>query len=478
MNGNKIVRNFIWRFLERSGVQITTFITSIILARLLSPEDYGKIAIVTVFITILNIFVDSGFGSALIQKKSADDLDYSSVFFVNMGMCIGLYFFLYCTAPLIAKFYSDSTLISMIRAIGITLVISGVKNVQMAYVSKNMMFKKFFYSTLVGTMASTIIGIYMAYKGYGAWALIVQSVSNNFIDTLILWLTVSWKPKFIFSITRVKNLFSFGWKLLFISLINSIYDNLRSLIIGKRYTASDLAFYSKGSNWPSLLTSNINSAITSVLFPAMSELQENLEGLKVMTRRAISVSSYVISPLLLGLSATGEGMVSLIFGEKWLPCVFFMRIFCISFMIYPIEIANTNVIKALGKGEYVLKIEIVKKVVGLILLGVSIPFGVKWIAISLLLTNITGVILHTYPNYKLLNYGIKNQIEDVWPNFALSIIMAVVVYMIGKIELPMIVVLTVQIITGICIYLLLSIITKNKTFNYCLSYIKIRKENK
>lgn len=250
MKQNKnVISNLIWRFAERCGAQLVTFIVSVVLARILAPEDYGQIALITVFTTIMQVFVDSGLGTALIQKKDADDLDFSSVFYFNFALCLILYAVMFVAAPFIAGFYDDNTLIPIIRVISLTIVISGVKGIQQSYVSRNMLFKKFFYSTLGGTIFSAFIGIALAYAGFGVWAIVAQQLSNTTIDTLILWLTVKWRPKKMFSWRRLKGLLSFGWKMLASALLDTFYNNIRSLVIGKMYSSSGLAYYDQGKNF-------------------------------------------------------------------------------------------------------------------------------------------------------------------------------------------------------------------------------------
>lgn len=292
MNGvesNNVLKNFIWRFAERCGAQLVTFIVSIVLARILAPEDYGKIALITVFTTILQVFVDSGLGTALIQKKNADELDFSSVFYFNFVVCIILYIGMFLAAPFIAQFYNDLSLTPIIRVISLTIIISGVKGIQQSYVSKNMLFKRFFYSTLGGTVFSAALGIGMAWAGAGVWAIVAQQLSNTAIDTLILWITVKWRPKKMFSWKRLKSLLSFGWKMLVSSLLETVYTNIRSLIIGKMYSSSDLAFYNQGDKLPNVIVNNINTSIDSVLLPTLSKEQDDKERVKNMTRRAIKV---------------------------------------------------------------------------------------------------------------------------------------------------------------------------------------------
>ena len=307
----KTVGGFLWRLAERMGAQGVSFVVTIVLARLLLPEDYGTVALITVFITILNVFVDSGLGNALIQKKDADDLDFSSVFFFNIAVALVLYAGMFFAAPLIAKFYDKPELVALTRVISLTMLIASVKNVQQAYVSRNLLFKRFFFATLGGTLFSAGLGIYIAYKGGGAWALVAQSLSNAAIDTLILWITVKWRPKLMFSFGRLKGLWSYGWKLLVSSLIDNGYNQLRTLIIGKVYTNADLGFYNKARNFPQMIITNINSAIDSVLLPSMSKVQDSKETVKSMTRRSMKTSIFVMAPLLIGLAACGKSAISL-----------------------------------------------------------------------------------------------------------------------------------------------------------------------
>ena len=272
---NKVVTlNFFWRFFERCGAQGVSFIVSIVLARLIAPEAYGMIALVTVFTTILQVFVDSGMANALIQKKDADDLDFSTVFYFNIVICILLYSVIFFAAPVIAKFYDQPELIAIVRVLCITVVISGVRNVQQAYVSRTMQFKRFFFSTTGGTIGAAVIGITMAYLGLGVWALVIQQIVNATIGTIILWITVKWRPKKMFSLQRLKVLFAFGWKLLVASLIDRVYNELRSLIIGKMYSSADLAYYNRGNQFPNIIVTNINTSIDSVLLPTMSAEQD------------------------------------------------------------------------------------------------------------------------------------------------------------------------------------------------------------
>lgn len=463
------ITNLLWRFAERCGAQAVSFLVSIVLARLLAPEAYGTIALAMVFINILQVFVDSGMGTALIQKKDADDLDFSSVFYFNLAACLVLYAGLFLAAPSIAQFYGDPALTALVRALSLTVVVSGVRNIQQSYVSRHLLFKRFFFSTIGSTLASAVVGIAMAYAGFGVWALVGQSLSNVVTGTIILWATVPWRPRRMFSWQRLKSLLSFGWKLLVSSLLDTGYNNLRSLIIGKLYSSADLAYYNQGDKLPNLVITNINTSIDSVLLPTMANEQDDPARVRSMTRRAIKTSTYVMAPLMMGLAACAEPLIRLILTEKWLPCVPFLRIFCITYMFYPIHTANLNAIKALGRSDLFLKLEIVKKIVGLTILLCTMWHGVMAMAYSLLLSSVLSQIINTWPNRKLLRYHYLNQLADILPALLLACAMGLAVYCIqflGWGDLPT---LCVQIPVGAALYLAGSALLRLDSFLYLRS---------
>ena len=469
MNSKSTITNLLWRFAERCGAQAVSFLVSIILARLLAPEAYGTIALAMVFINILQVFVDSGLGTALIQKKDADDLDFSSVFYFNIAACLVLYAGLFLAAPSIAQFYGDPALTALVRALSLTVVVSGVRNIQQSYVSRHLLFKRFFFSTIGSTLASAVVGIAMAYAGFGVWALVGQSLSNVVTGTIILWATVPWRPRRMFSWQRLKGLLSFGWKLLVSSLLDTGYNNLRSLIIGKLYSSADLAYYNQGDKLPNLVITNINTSIDSVLLPTMANEQDDPARVRSMTRRAIKTSTYVMAPLMMGLAACAEPLIRLILTEKWLPCVPYLRIFCITSMFYPIHTANLNAIKALGRSDLFLKLEIVKKAVGLTILLCTMWHGVMAMAYSLLLSSVLSQIINTWPNRKLLRYHYLNQLADILPALLLACAMGLAVYCIqflGWGDLPT---LCVQVPVGAALYLAGSALLRLDSFLYLRS---------
>lgn len=469
---SKIFNSFLWRFFERSGAKGVTFIVSLILARILDPVVYGIIAIVMVFTNIMQVFIDSGLGNALIQKKDTDSIDFSSVFYFNLLTCLILYAVMFFVAPFIAAFYEMTELTSVIRVLSLSIVVSGIKNVQQAYVSKNLMFKKFFFATIGGTIVAAVVGVIMAVFGFGVWALVAQFLVNNCIDTLILWILVDWRPTREFSISRLKVLLSYGWKILVSSLIDVIYTDLRSLVIGKIYTSSDLAFFNRGVQVPNIIVTTVNTSLDSVLLPTMSKVQDDIYRVKTMTRRAIKTSAYVLFPLMMGLAGCSIPLVRLVLTDKWLPCVPFLVIFCFAFMFHPIQAANLNAIKAIGRSDVFLKVELWKKIVGIIGLLCTMYISVMVMGYSMIVIAFVGQIISYIPCKKLLDYSLKEQIKDILPSGLLSIFMGAVVYFVQLLSLPDIITLSIQIVVGVFFYIAGSKILKIDSYEYLLGLIK------
>lgn len=472
IDNRKVVSSFIWRFLERSGAQIVQLIVSIVLARILAPTVYGTVALVNVFLDILNVLLNCNLGTALVQKKNADDVDFSTVFYAQIVMSFFLYLILFLVSPLVADFYSTPEMSSMLRVAGLVLIISSIRNIQNSYVSTTMQFKLFFIATSIGTVISAFVGIGMALAGFGAWALIGQNLSNNLIDTIVLWVTVKWRPIKAFSLKRLKGLFSFSWKLIVSALLERVYSSLSSLIIGKKYSSADLAQYNRGQSWPVAITDNINASIDSVLLPTMASAQDSVETVKKMTRRSIKTSTYLMAPLMMGLAFVGTPLVRLVLTEKWLPCVPYQAIFCITYMFYPINTANLNAIKALGRSDIFLKLQIIKTIVGLIVLIITSQISIMAMCLGVLFTGFANQIINTWPNKKLMNYGYIEQIKDIVPGIIMAVVMGLCIYPIQWIGLPDIFTLAIQVTVGAAIYIGISVLFKVEAFTYLLGMLK------
>lgn len=472
MMGKSTFNNFLWRFLERCGAQIVTLIVSIVLARLLDPEVYGTVAIVTVIITLMQVFVDSGLGTSLIQKKDSDDLDFSSVFYFKVALCTIIYAALFFASPLIADFYGDMNLVWVIRVLGITILISSLKNVEQAYVSRNLLFKKFFFSTIIGTIISAMVGILMAVYGMGIWSLVAQTLTNNIVDTIVLWFTVGWRPIRKFSFDRLKKLASFGWKILVIGLMDNLYEGMRQLIIGKKYSSADLAFYNKGKQFPSLIVTNLSTAFDSVLLPTMSNAQDNILEVKKLVRKSISISSYALMPLMFGMAAVAYPFISVLLTEKWIESAFFIQVFAFSFAFYSINSAFKNGINAIGKSNVLLVTEVIKKSIGFGLIVATMFLSVRWMAISFLVSSILNIVINFYPCKKYFGYLYLEQLKDILSNLVCSLIMFVCIYPLSFINVNEWLKLIIIVPLGASIYFLLGRIFKLEGFYYYAGILK------
>lgn len=470
---SQVIQGVFWKFTERIAAQLVSLIVSIILARLLSPSEYGVISLVMVFITIANVFVNSGFGQALIQKKNADNLDFSSVFYISLVFTSFIYIVLFFLAIPIANFYDMPILKPILRTLGISVPIMGINSVQQAYVARKMEFKLFFYATFIGTLISAIIGIVLAYKGFGVWALVVQTLANNIIGTIILQMTIKWKLTREFSLKRIRSLFDYGWKLLLQSLILQLYASLRSLLIGKFYSTEDLSFYVKGNQFPELISSNIDTGINTALFPIMSQVQDSIECIKNMARKTTDFVSYVMSPILIGFMVIAEPFISFLLTDKWLPCVPYLRICCVVLLFRAPQTAILQAIKAVGRSDSILKIDIPIRIFALVVLYISLKYSILIFALSEILVTIFGTTLYIIISKKIINYNVFELCKDFTINVFLASIMGVAVWRIGLIiNLQPVSLMIFQIFIGIIIYIMLSIVTKVNGFLEAKSIIK------
>ncbi len=466
---NKVLSGLIWKFGERISAQVVTFVVSVILARLLPTEAYGLITLVTIFITFANCVVTNGFGSSLIQKKDATNTDFSTVLYFQLFASTVIYIILFVTAPLIASFFGEGyeLLAPVLRVLGLRIPLTAINNVQQSYVSKKMIFRKFFFSTIIGTIISAVVGIWMAYEGYGVWALVAQYLTNTIVGTIVLAITIKWKPELKFSIASLKELFKYGWKILIASIIGEIYNELRTLIIGKLYTSNDLAFFDKGKQIPNIIVTNINTTISNVLFPAISNAQNNITDVRNMMRRSIKTTAYIMCPLMFGLAVVAEPVISLLLTDKWLPCVPYLQIYCITYCFEPIQTSNLQAIKALGRSDIVLRLEIIKKGSSILILFAVMNFGVDAIAYSLYLTTLIASIANTMPNKKLIDYSYRALFVDMSAGIVISAIMAAVVYAVGMLlNLGTLTELIIQVATGGIVYFAVSAIFKVEAFTY------------
>lgn len=467
----KVVNGLVWKFAERLSSQGVTFIVSVVLARLLSPAEYGVIAIMNIFILIANVFVIGGLNTSLIQKKDADNLDFSTVFYCSLVMSFIVYGVVFGCAPLIADYYKMPELTLLTRVFALSLFVNSYQSVQQAYVSRHMVFKKNFYATFVGTLLSGVIGIVLAYQGFGVWALVIQHLASVVLNTLTLCLIVDWKPEFLFSWERAKSLLDFGIKILGSSLVNTIYKEIRQLLIGLYYTPSDLALFNRGAHLPNLITSNIDNTLRSVLFPAMSNNNDDKHKVKQMLRRAILNSSYVTYFGLTLLAVASKPLIHLLLTDKWIACVPYMQIMCVTYMVMTVSVSNIQALKAIGKSGEVLKLELIKKPVFLIFVFAALPFGVNAIAYTAILNAIYALWTNMGPTAKYLDYSKYEQLKDLLPGFGLALLLAIVVWPISLLPLNAFVIIAIQIIIAIIVYITASVVFKIEAFYYCKSIV-------
>ncbi len=472
INRKTVSSNLMWRFLERFGAYIVSFVISVVLARILDPDTYGVVALMTVVIAFLDVFVTGGFANSLIHDKNATDKDFNTILIFNTIFSLALYVALFFTSPLIAAYYEKPILTWLIRVAGISLLINGIKNLQYAYVAKKLQFKKFFFATLGGTIASGIIGIIMAIRGFGAWALVVQGVANHFIDSMILWFVIKWKPKFQFSFKLFKKHFSFGWKILVYKIIYNISNSVRQLAIGKKYTESDLAFYNRGKTYPNMIGQNVYNSVNSVMYPVLAKTQDDYKRFNEILAKALKINMFVMLPICVGMFCVAEPFIFLLLGTKWLPCVPYIRIFCIVILFNSVEAIISNGPMALGKSTASMILGIIECLISIGLLIVAIPFGVMMIGYSMILSSfINCVIYYIYLKY-LSGFKVMKSLLDSFDSLITTVLMGVLVYSITRFQLPVYVIFPIQVVVGIVAYYFLNKFFDNKALPYCLSLVK------
>ena len=469
-----ILSGLFWKMMERGGSQGAQFLVQIALARLLLPADYGVLAIVTVFTVLAGVFVQSGFHSALIQRRDVEDLDYSSVFWFSLAVAGILYIILYFSAPAIAAFNRDPLISPVLRGLALILFFGALRSVHTARVTRRMQFKKLFYSTVSATIISGVVGVTLAYLGLGVWALVVQQLVSGVVMTAVLWRMEPWRPRWMFSWTRLGGILSYSWKLLASSLINNLYTDLRILVIGRMYPLAILGYYNRGRQFPQLIAGNIDQSIQTVMFPALSQLQDDRSRMRALVRRSIVTSSFLIFPLMMGLAVVAEPLVVLLITDRWLPSVPFLRIFCGIYALQPIHAANLQAINAMGRSDIFLKLEVVKKSIGLGILAFSLQFGVYGIALGGLASGILFTLINAYPNRTLLDYPYLDQIRDILPSLLLSLIMGAAVWALTLLPLGVVPLLVLQIVAGSILYFGMAALFRLECFSYAVQLIRNR----
>ncbi len=463
-----------WTYMERIMAQSVSLIVSIVLARLLEPKHFGIIAIVTILIAFSDVFVRGGFGNALVQKKDADELDFNSIFYLSFTLAWLFYAVLYFVAPFIADFYEMHQLTAVIRIMAFRLPLAGINTIQQAYIQRYMQFKKFFFATVGGTVVSAVVGIAMAYLGFGIWALVAQYLTNTIINTIVLFCIDGWRPQLMFSLAKVKQLFGFAFNVLLTQFFFTLESNIRDLIIGKQFGSSDLAFFNSGKKFPNILVSNLNSSIAKVLLPAFSEYQDDRERICHMLERYIGISFFVLSPLLIGLMVVSRPLVSVLLTDKWLDSVPFMQIYCIVYLTRPFESSCHQAILAIGDSKTVLRIIIILNIISLIgvLFAVFYFENVLLIAWISLLTALISTGFFMRQISKAFKFRVIDQFKPMFPALSLSVAMGLIVYAVQYIGLNNTLTIVIQVSLGVTVYIVGAMIFRIDSLQYLLGLVK------
>lgn len=472
---NQTVSAFFWKLMERFGVQGAQFVLQIVLARLLDPDHYGVLAIMMVFVSLANVFIQTGFNTALIQGKDVDDDDYSSVFWVSLFIAGAIYGLIFIAAPWIGMFYNMPDLVNPLRVIALMLFPGAFNSIQLAKASRELNFKKIFVSNLGGIAVAGIVGIVIALQGGGLWALVAQSMTNVFTACLVMLFTVNWRPRFVLKFNRVKVLFAFGWKLLVAALIDTLYKDLQGLVVGKKYNSATLGFYHKGKQFPQFIIGAINGTVQSVMLPVMAKHQDSSDEVRSITRQTLQLGTYLIFPMMAGLAAISTQLVGLLLTDKWLPCVPYLQIYCFSYAFWPVHTSNLQAINALGRSDLFLKLEIIKKSYGLLAIIIAVVCFDSPIAIAAtgIVTAFLGMFVNAWPNKKLLNYSFFDQMKDIFPSLLLSLIMFAGLVFLGRIiTLPLILEIIILVVIGVVFYITMSVVFRLQTFTTMLNIVK------
>ena len=450
---DKTVKGVGWSAVDNVAQYAVSFIVSIVLARLLSPDDYGLIGIVTIFTLVSQALINAGFTSALIRKKDATDDDYNTVFIVNLGMSLLLYAIIFIASPAIAKFFNRQELISLVRVTSLGMVVGALAIVQQTILTKRIDFKSQTIITLTASIISGVIGIVMAFLGFGVWALVAQQLSLQAIKTIGLWIVNKWIPNLRFSIISFKELFGFGWKMMVSGLLDTIWKELYQVVVGKFYSPATLGQYTRSKQFSQLFSSNLTSVIQRVTYPVLSNIQDEKERMVSAYRRIIKITMFITAISMFFLGAISEPLLYCLIGPKWHDAAIYLPLICISGSLYPLHAINLNMLQVQGRSDLFLGLEIAKKIIGLIPLAVCIFVGVLPMLYVNLGTSIICYFLNSYFPGKLLGYSSWMQLRDIAPSYSLAILIAFMVYFLKYLPLSFWVILPIQIIIGATVFL-------------------------
>ena len=480
-SNKKVATGFLWNLGERILIQLIAFIVGLILARKLGPETFGLVATVSVIITLLTVATNLYMGTYLMRKKEIDSLDMNTAFYFNLFVNTLIYIVLFFTAPIIANFYGYVELTALLRVMGISVLVSSFMSMKLVVIVRHYDYKRLFFISLIGTLFAGIVGIILAFTGFGPWALVAEHSLDCIIDTIIMWIVVKWTPKLEFSFKRLKEMFKYGFPLWMFGIADSLSTRLQQLIIGKKYTSSDLAFYNRGESFPSIIEANSTSALNNVLLTKVSEDQDDLKKVKEILRKITKIALYVSIPAMLGLASVADTTIQLLLGNEWLPSVMFMEIFCLSFAFKPTETTSDIALKSVGKTQHYFIFGLIKKSLFIIAVICSVPFGVKAIAIGFLIASVAATFISLIANKVCFSLSIFTQISDILLPLLASFIMWIFVSKVGVLlaATPLIIKLVIQITSGILAYSLPLLLLDPNSVLYFKSMVGsfIRKNN-
>lgn len=446
----KAIKGISWSFIDNIASSGITFLVGIVLARLLTPQEFGILGMIAVFIAVSNSIVDSGFSSALIRKVDIKNIDYNTVFYFNMALGIALYILLYFIAPLISDFFNEPILVEVTRVMGLILIINSFGIVQRTLLVKEVDFKTQTKISLIASITSGIVGIAMAIAGYGVWSLVAQQIVRQLLNSIFLWFFNTWRPVFEFSIQSFKELFGFGSKLLVSGLIDTLYSNIYYVVIGKYFSANELGLYTRANQFSLFIASNLTSIVQKVSYPLLCNIQNenNNELLKETYQRIIKATMLVSFTCLLGLAALAKPLIILLIGEKWLPSVIFLQILCFAAMLYPLHAINLNMLMVKGRSDLFLKLEIIKKVIGIAPVVIGIFYGIEIMLIGSVIISFVAYFLNSYYSAKLIDYSALTQIKDILPAFLVALSVAFAMWCITLFNFQNSILLLLQCLTG------------------------------
>jgi len=471
---NKTISGVIWKAMESGGNQLVKLIISVVIARVLDPANYKTLATLLIVVDLADVIVKRGFVTSLIQRKDADNVDFSSVLWIMLAVASIFYIGFYVSAPSLAKVFKTTLFVPAMRVVALSLFFGAFNSVQGAIIQRKLEFRKFCMAALGATLISGTVGITMAYAGYGVWALVAQQIIGNFSNVVILWLLDRWKPSLVFSLERVKAHFSFGWKMLLSSLLERGYGSISGLILSARFSDSSLSYYSRGKQYPGMISEGLNSVALSVLFPAYARHQDDLGRLREMVRKTNRSTSLMIFPMMAGLAAIASPFMHVLFTDKWMPTVPYLQMMCLAYACYPSEATNLQAMIAMGRSDSYLIMEVIKKIFGLAAIAISVfvygtAIAISW---SYVVTCLFSMVVTMVAAKQLLVYRWRDQIWDMTPPLLLSAVMWGAVYGVSLIPMPELPSLILQVVCGIAVYLGLAVLLKLESFSYLWNTMK------